>query len=259
MKPLNRSTLKSKKGPSLTGLVVTFILACTFLVSFLGAVAWFDTQASDSEQGRRPLSTFLEALFLMGDEGPPTTKRASEEIAADAPEPQKDRHTRSRPSGEPFAADIPAPIDIVDAKTFVADGLIYRIEGIRTPSRDAICFDEDDRLWACGLQARAAFNNLTRETGLACEGTRFIDLDIVVVDCQAGDDDLATALVMAGFAAPDSEPDHSVVQRVAINDGASIEGASRPPLAEPTGMEKALRSALEENKGMWNGGWRVRE
>jgi endonuclease YncB( thermonuclease family) len=287
MTTLNRSTLRARKRVSFKGLLVTLILACTFLVSFLGAVVWLDTHGNNTEQPGRPLRVMLEGLFSpdANDGVTEIATRAdpSDELPDGASELPDEHHVLRRPSGAFFTIEVSAPLDIVDARTFVADGLILRVNRIRTPARDAICFDEEDRLWACGLQARAAFNNLTRDTGVICEGTRFEELELALVDCKAGEGDLATALVGAGFAAPRDSSDHIAPGLSVSGEGNASHGAShrrvgsqgddgahqdsttqeavaaQEPLAAQEDMDAALHVAQEEKRGMWNGGWRVRD
>lgn len=254
MQTLKRSTLRGKSRSTLKGAMVTTALACTFAISFVAAIAWLDWREAESGQGMRPLSMFLQKLFSGDDARSSDTQVDVVLETVDIPEDTGRQPDSREPPGEAFTVDVPAPIDIIDARTFVAGDIIYRLTGIRTPSRDAICFDEEDRLWACGLQARAAFNNLTRETGLACEGIRFGELEIALVDCHAGENDLATALVAAGFAIPADSETPSAPGAGGVDQAMNEERA----IARHD-MSSALRLAQTEKQGLWNGNWRIRD
>ncbi len=131
-----------------------------------------------------------------------------------------------RTSLEPYT--IAAPFQIDDGLTFGPEKAVRtRLSGLTGPGRDAVCRDGDDRLWACGLQARAALNNLISKRQVRCTPTGPSD-SVVPARCDADGVDLGRRLVELGYAR--SEVDHR---------------------AE---MDRARTS----NAGMWNGGWRLR-
>ena len=131
-----------------------------------------------------------------------------------------------RTSLQPYTFGPPFQID--DGLTFGPDkALRTRLSGLTGPGRDAVCRDQDDRLWACGLQARAALNNLIAKRQVRCTPTAPSD-SIVPARCVADGVELGRRLVELGYA-------RSEVEYAAEMDRA--------------------RAA---NAGMWNGGWRLR-
>ena len=123
------------------------------------------------------------------------------------------------------------PYEITDGLTFGPEGAIRtRLAGLEGPPRDAVCSDRDGRPWACGLQARAALNNVTRRQDLACEPVAPSDGEVVLARCR-GEVDVARELVLAGFA----------------------RSVGRDPA-----LEAAEDEARRDGRGLWNGGWTVR-
>src|SRR3954468_5856060 len=60
------------------------------------------------------------------------------------------------------------PHQVEDALTLVHGLNKVRMAGLDAPNRHAVCFSEDESLWACGLRARAALYNLIRGEVIAC-------------------------------------------------------------------------------------------
>src|SRR4051812_210201 len=60
------------------------------------------------------------------------------------------------------------PHQVEDALTLIHGLNKVRIAGLDAPNRHAVCFSEDESLWACGLRARAALYNLIRGEVIAC-------------------------------------------------------------------------------------------
>jgi endonuclease YncB( thermonuclease family) len=123
------------------------------------------------------------------------------------------------------------PYDITDGLTFGPEGALKtRLGGLEGPARDAVCNDRNGQPWACGLQARAALNNVTRRQNLLCDPIAEPTGSTVPARCR-GDLDLARELVLAGF-------------------------------ARPTGRDPELEAAAQEaqaaERGLWNGGWTIR-
>lgn len=131
-----------------------------------------------------------------------------------------------RTSLEPYTFGPPFQID--DGLTFGPEKAVRtRLSGLAGPGRDAVCRDKDGYLWACGLQARAALNNLIRARQVTCTPTGPSG-EVVPATCVTDGVDLGRRLVELGYAR--SETDHR---------------------AE---MDRA-RAA---NAGMWNGGWQFK-
>ncbi len=123
------------------------------------------------------------------------------------------------------------PYDIADGLTFGPEGALKtRLAGLEGPARDAVCNDRNGQPWACGLQARAALNNVTRRQNLLCDPIAEPTGSTVPARCR-GDLDLARELVLSGF-------------------------------ARPTGRDPQLEAAAQEaqaaERGLWNGGWTIR-
>lgn len=124
------------------------------------------------------------------------------------------------------------PYDIVDGLTFGPEGAAKtHLAGLEGPARDAVCKDKFDQPWACGLQARAALNNVTRRQALTCTPSGPFKPGLPIPARCRGEVDVARELVAAGF-------------------------------ARPTGRDPDLESAEDEarrnERGLWNGGWTVR-
>lgn len=231
MHQLPRSILRRKRRSGLKGILFTLTLALTFVFSFMAALVWFDDGNRSEGSTLRPISVFLrEFVASIGKDADEVRVAEFDVESAFVDVPPQGPVIDS----EPHEIIVAPPIDIIDVRTFVADGIIYRLKGLDGPARDAVCLDTQDHLWACGLQARAAFNNLTRETGLNCEGTWFPELEIARVSCLAGEEDFATLLVEAGFARPAGE-------------------------THDDDLIVAQHRARQDERGLWNGGWRYRE
>lgn len=164
------------------------------------------------------------------------------QVAAGAPLPVAVPASATKPIVEPVMTTRPTvareayqlawPYDIADGLTFGPEGSVKtRLAGLEGPSRDAVCNDRYGQPWACGLQARAALNNITRRQSLSCQPVGAQDPDRPISARCSGAIDVARELVLAGFARP--------VGRDPELDGAEDE-------------------ARLNGRGLWNGGWTVR-
>jgi endonuclease YncB( thermonuclease family) len=127
--------------------------------------------------------------------------------------------------------EISWPFDIADGLTFGPEGAVKtRLAGLDGPPRDAVCSDRHGQPWACGLQARATLNNVTRRHTLSCQPVGRQDGRAVAAACT-GAVDVARELVLAGFARP---------------------------VGRDTLLELAEDEARRNERGMWNGGWTIR-
>lgn len=147
--------------------------------------------------------------------------------------------TKYAESLSPKASDLLEPYIVTGIDAVLYDGLTFgpegaartRITGLVGPTRDGVCEDDDKRLWACGLQARAALNNLIRRERVLCTPVRPIVDQVLEARCSVDGRDLGLELAKAGFA-------RSVAP--------SLKTAS------------AEANAAEERRGLWNGGWTIR-
>jgi hypothetical protein len=102
----------------------------------------------------------------------PARPAASEAGVAQGPgEPAKTQDSLSSAAGPSPAfeeVELEPPYLIVDGRSLTAGRWALSLTGIETPQRDAVCFDRADLLFACGLQARAALNNLIRKGKVNC-------------------------------------------------------------------------------------------
>lgn len=203
----------------------------------LGAVAAIAAALLVPSDGEPPrLRLGLEPPNILDDLGgiPTTTASVSSRAPAAGAGSSRIRAlpgpgTDTASQAEPYR--IAWPFDIADGITFGPEGATKtRLAGLEGPARDAVCNDREGRPWACGLQARAALNNITRQQKLVCDPAGAPSAAIVPARCR-GEVDVARELVLAGF-------------------------------ARPTGPEPALDTAVEEargaERGLWNGGWTIR-
>jgi endonuclease YncB( thermonuclease family) len=128
--------------------------------------------------------------------------------------------------------ELEPPFMILDGQSFSAGKWAISVRDVLGPHRDAICLDRKDELFACGLQARAALNNLLRAGKVACHVRlppihgRFESV------CTVGKADLAEALVSGGWVRPTGQDER---------------------------LDAAMRKARDAQAGLWNGGWRIRQ
>lgn len=161
---------------------------------------------------------------------PASTARVVELPPAPAAKAEADR-VQSR-GGEVRPYRVTAPFNILDGLTFAPENAQpTRIAGLSGPAAQAVCLDADGRLWACGLQARAALSRLTAGKTVECAPTGTVDGRTVLASCRIDGQDVARSLVAQGFARP----------------------------ADPKGpLGRVEASAREASLGLWNGRWQIR-
>jgi endonuclease YncB( thermonuclease family) len=178
---------------------------------------------------------------LLLTEPPPASKgsrttSAAESRYQDSPGSQSSKYAEPltrQVSEEPKPYSFPgAEVNLYDGLTFGPEGAVRtRLAGLAGPSRDAVCEDAEKSLWACGLQARAALNNLIRRAQVQCVPKGPVENGIIPAICSVDGRDVGTELVKAGFAR-------------------SASGTSQPTESE--------RQAAEDRRGLWKGGWTIR-
>jgi endonuclease YncB( thermonuclease family) len=129
--------------------------------------------------------------------------------------------------------DFSPPYVVLDGLTFRAGDNTIRIADAEGPDRHAVCLDRAGVLWACGLRARAAFNNLIGHRPLLCVRTDVGAAGDIIAKCLVDGRDVASALIAGGWARP------------------------LPASARAYGEE--AREAERAGHGLWNGNWRMRE
>lgn len=186
----------------------------------LGAVLWF--------------AAALAAVLAAAWPGAPTPPPP--QAAAARPEPPPAPPT----GGEaPPPAPVPTrvlqlspPYTIIDSRTFASATERVTLTDVEGPEREAVCLDQEHRQWACGLAARAALNNATRERDFTCR-TAGAEIDgALPATCEAGGEDLAGRLIAEGWLRP--------------LDGHQFRYRHQSDLAE------------RGRRGLWRGGWTYR-
>ncbi|MCX7324427.1 MAG: thermonuclease family protein [Hyphomicrobiales bacterium] len=124
------------------------------------------------------------------------------------------------------------PYEVLDSHSFASGNWAVTLAGVTGPARDAVCFDRDRRLFACGLQARAALNNALRRNELSCRTSRMLNSERLLATCTMREGDLAQMMVRQGWLRSD----------------------------EPTraDLQDAMQTAESAQLGLWNGGWSIR-
>ena len=141
-----------------------------------------------------------------------------------------ERPTTARPRS--VELKLTPPYEVADGLTIVAETRRVRLAGLEGPASEAACFDPDNRLWACGLQARAALYNLIRTETVTCQAAPSAAAEVVEATCSVGTNRLDRTLVQAGFARP---------------------------LAGETTLASEMSAAKAAGRGLWKGGWRLRQ
>lgn len=144
------------------------------------------------------------------------------------------------PSAGPARPALPSirlspPYEVADGLTILTATRRIRLAGLEGPASEAACHDPDNRLWACGLQARAALHSLIRDQALICQPTGDRQAAALLASCSAGPTLIGEALVRQGFARP-----------IAGEPGVAAE------------LDPDLADAKAAGRGLWNGGWRIR-
>ena len=121
------------------------------------------------------------------------------------------------------------PFLLSDGRTLDDGKNHVRLSGLQGPDGDAVCLNSGGAPWACGLQARAALNNLTRGRTVTCEVATGAG-GPAPGHCRTEEGDLAVRLFRLGFARP-------------------VDGAE---------MADAVEQARKEKRGLWEGSWTIR-
>ncbi len=158
-----------------------------------------------------------------------TATRSAPQPPAPSPSVSASDLARAVQSASSFTID--PPYTIVDGLTVQSGKRIVRLADLDGPQREAVCFDQQGHLWACGLRARAALNNLISGKSVQCKLVRR-DNEVDISYCQVDAADLGRRLVIGGWARP-----------AADQQGAFV--------AE-------LKAASQARAGLWEGGWRIR-
>jgi endonuclease YncB( thermonuclease family) len=174
-----------------------------------------------------------QMLAGRGQGGPPRSEPPSARKAEATPVINKEQQRLPGPQEIPDPRDpilLEPPHQVEDALTLVHGLNKVRMAGLDAPNRHAVCFSEDESLWACGLRARAALHNLISGEVIACMRVAPSDGGFIPVRCTISGTDLGGVLVAQGWARP-------------------VAGGPYRPETEV---------AQREKRGLWASGWRFR-
>jgi endonuclease YncB( thermonuclease family) len=121
---------------------------------------------------------------------------------------------------------------VEDGLTIVTDSVRLRLARLDGPSTDAICSNAENRMWACGLQARAALVNMIRSKPIVCQ--------------RVGGD---------GDGPPEAE---CTLEPRRHRPHSRPPGFARPANPAERALAGDLRDAKAEKRGLWNGGWTIK-
>jgi endonuclease YncB( thermonuclease family) len=204
------------KGKGVRPLLLTGVLSIAFSSAVLGGAVWYR-----KNQPTPPVAPIAVA------------KPKSPQAQPPAPSPLLD------PTPSPGAAPIKPkgklalqpPFTIIDGITVRSGRLTIRLADLEGPHQNSVCHDNEGGLWACGLRARVALNNLISGQTLECNTTGQ-EGDTILAHCSHDSTDIGRELVRAGSA--------------------------RPLLEKHATYGPELQAAKETRAGLWETGWRIR-
>lgn len=132
---------------------------------------------------------------------------------------------------------VAGPFEPMQAHVFTTETRAFALDGIEGPPATAICLGDEKRLWACGLQSRAALIGLIRDKEPACQlvsgkqANKPRDPGTGLWNCSVDGKDLALKLVEGGWARPTTRNDSALLA--------------------------ALERAKAARRGMWEGEWNI--
>lgn len=173
------------------------------------------------------------------DEPPSVSPRQVELIDKAEPEhltPYSGRDFGMRSGFRPRVM-VTGPFEPVAAHIFTTETRAFALDGIEGPPPTAICLGDGKRLWACGLQSRAALIGLIRDKEPDCQlisgkpANKPRDPGTGLWTCVVNGEDMALKLVEGGWARPTTRSDSAVIA--------------------------ALERAREARRGLWEGEWNI--
>jgi len=166
----------------------------------------------------------------------PATEPAVENAAPERLTPYSGRDFGMRSGFRPSLV-VAGPFEPIAADVFTTETRAFALDGIEGPPASAICLGDGNRLWACGLQSRAALIGLIRDKEPMCQlvsgkpGSKPRDPGTGRWNCSVDGVDLALRLVEGGWA--------------------------RPTTRNESALLAALESARAARRGLWEGGWTI--
>ena len=113
-----------------------------------------------------------------------------------------------------------ARVSVFDSTSFGEEGRLYVLADVIAVAPKHLCRGENDRIAACGQQARLFLKRLIANRTLACR-KNFHAGPAAFVSCRVGDADLSETLVAKG-AAWAATPRLAAIQQDAMKRGAGI-------------------------------------
>jgi endonuclease YncB( thermonuclease family) len=201
-------------GKRVRPLLLTVVLSMAVSSAVLGGAVWYR-----KNQPAPPIA--------------PTAVAKAKSPQAQTPSPLLD------PTPSPGAAPIKPegklalqpPFTIINGITVRSGKQTIRLADLEGPHQDTVCHDNEGGLWACGLKARVALNNLISGQTLECNATGQ-EGDTMLAHCSRDSTDIGRELVRAGWA--------------------------RPLLEKHATYSPELQAAKETRVGLWETGWRIR-
>lgn len=191
--------------PSLpiVGLAVGIALVVGTIGGAIGGAQWARLQRSaEIAEAPRPSPPPVEARAAPSVE----SRRAARTLAgwhADPADPLGDVTTAV--DGFTGRLELAPPYDALNSAVFDSSDQRVRLARILSVGRNEICADATGRRFACGLQSRAALQNLVAKRAVVCDRL-FVARDerrgAIDADCSIDGIDLAEHLIRLGFAFP---------------------------------------------------------
>jgi endonuclease YncB( thermonuclease family) len=87
---------------------------------------------------------------------------------------------------------------VIAGDTLRLNGQIVKLSGVEAPEDNQPCFYANGRRWSCSAAARKALDRLVRGKRVVCAPSGADDSGYTRAACQAGGEDLAKGLILAG-------------------------------------------------------------
>jgi endonuclease YncB( thermonuclease family) len=102
-------------------------------------------------------------------------------------------------------------VEVRDAGTLVAGGMVITLAGISARTAEAQCADKNGKSWPCGAAARTALARLIQTRAVSCLQPPG-DKKEFAARCSVGGTDLSSWLVEQGWAEPRHEAEASLLK-----------------------------------------------
>ena len=130
------------------------------------------------------------------------------------------------------ALNLQPPYSPLEASRFrTKSGYEIILADVHGPGPDAVCADDHQLRWACGLRGRAALINALGDETVTCDVAQRLEGKRRLARCRIGKGDLARLLTAQGWVRPEAQAEADYAQE--------------------------LKQAQSRKAGLWNGGWTV--